>query len=234
MSGRIALEVGSLRLHAEGPSSPAGLGDRGLFAVKAIVLLVLAVGALLGSRLPVALSRSVVARQAGVELPCPAGWGAEWTTALGAFVSEKAGRQRGARRRETCNAFVMRLSFEDYAELHHLATRRSLGRGWHDDEAGVVSAVAAHFNMDAGRDSGSADRVWIADRPAAMVVSRCRGRWAAVVVAPAEDLILAGVCAPTARDLERVWTQWMAMIAGVRLPEPVRLATGAATEAWSD
>jgi hypothetical protein len=40
-------------------------------------------------------------------------------------------------------------------------------------------------------------------------------------VAPAEDLVIAGLCAPTARRLEQVWREGMAMLASVRLPEPV-------------
>ncbi len=212
----------------------ARLGERGLLAVEALVLVALAAGAVAGSLAPVALPTSIVARKAGVELRYPAGWGPAWTAWVGVFVSEKADRRGEASRREPCSAFVMRMSFEDFAELHHLATRRSLGRSWHDHEAALLSTVAARFRMDARRALVSVERVRIGSRQATMLASRCGDKWMALAVAPADDLVIAGMCAPTAKDLKRVWKEWMAMLAAARLIEPGGGTADPATVPCSD
>ncbi len=227
MSRQVVLEVGSLRSHAEGPTRRIRLSGRGLLAVKALALAALAAAALSGRLIPPGLPGSTVARCAGVEMRWPAGWRPGWT-GWGVHVREAAARARGRRGREPCEALVMRLPFGQFEELHRLTTARVLADGWQSDEAAVLSAAAAFFHMDPRRQPLYVERVRVGDRPAVMAVSRRRSDWAALAVAPADDLVIAGLCAPTIRDLERVWRQWMAVLAAARLPEPVRSATVAA------
>ncbi len=118
----------------------------------------------------------------------------------------------------------MRFTFDGFAKFYRGITCRSLDQGWNNDTAAVLSAVAAVMRMDATQEPRVIGGLRIGGRPAAMLVSRFNGRWGAVAVAPAGDLALAGLFAPTARDLERVWRQWTAMLAAARLFEPVGCA----------
>ncbi len=67
-----------------------------------------------------------------------------------------------------------------------------------------------------------------------MIASRRADRWFALVVAPGQDLAIAGVSAPTARDLDRVWRRWKAMVAAAAPPDPTPVVSATGISAACD
>jgi hypothetical protein len=190
------------------------LSARALFVAKALVLLVAA--AVLSARLlPPSLPRMAAAIDGAVELRYPAGW--ETTCRAAGSVALRESRAGSG---EPCRAFLMRFAFAEFAELYLEMAHRRLPDRWHDDEAGVVSAVATVFGMGGALERPPAERLQMGRRPALLTVSRCRGQWIALAVAAGTDLAVAGLSAATAADLQRAWRPWKAMVAAARLREP--------------
>jgi hypothetical protein len=218
MPRRITLSVTGLRTPAEQLPRRRVFGARALFVAKALVLLV-AAASLSARLLPPSLPRMATASDGAVELRYPAGW--ETACRAAGSVALRESRDGSG---EPCRAFLMCFALAEFARLYLEMAHRPLPDRWHDDEAGVASAVATVFGMGGALERPPAERIHIGGRPASLLTAYCRGQWTAVVIAAGDDLAIAGLCAPTARDLQRAWRSWKAMVAAARLREPSRAA----------
>ncbi len=227
--GKVSLRVSSLRAGEESEPSrrSAALGERPLAALKLGLLAAGAAAMLLAAGHRPPLLRSVASPAAGVELRYPAGWHADWSAscAVAAWEQPPGAVAKG------CRVFLMRLSWPAFEDLHYLLLHRAPPAGWREQNSGILAAAAACFGAASLWECPPAEHVALGGRPAEMLLSRCGGDWTALVVAPGEDLVLAGFSAPTAKDLRRVWKAWLAMIADARLdghPPPAARAVAAA------
>lgn len=199
----------------------AKLEARRLLAIKALLLLACACAVLSARLISPALGKRVGSAAGGFDLRYPGAWKTDWRTPWGAGISEEE-----VRFGQPCKAFFLRLDWRDFEMLYGSRFGRPPGAGWRDDEAGMLTAVAAWFGGDDARRQTEAERLQLGARPAVVIVSRRGQEWSVVAVAPGEDLALLGVQAPTSGDLDRVWKQWKAMVAAVRLAEPEHARAG--------
>ena len=221
--GSAVLDICSVRTDRPVARLRARLSDRALMVAKAVLSLVGA-GMLCISQAMPGRQEVVTGDLRGIGLSYPADWHGKRWSLYGLEACElRADVERDESRMppgptQGCRVSLERLTWREASATCLYAA--SPEDGPREYPAPVLGPVAAYLGMHVDAADAHVERVSLGGRSALMMVAPRYDGWGAVVVAPAEDLVILHLFAPTADARRRVWSRWMAMVRGALLRGP--------------